>query len=145
MNFSLCTCSDCWCHNGSCYASVTYPTIHECFTACIKSSPLVPHIVHSSKPFLRDAEEKRIFFKIFCLPGNHIIFDRHTQLHGVSKIIFPCNCTSVTYLICDQFHKTPFLNDLSRTDQFRLFRYVSFCSAPRHLTPFRMPHYISFS
>jgi hypothetical protein len=130
--------------NGSCYASVTYLTIREFFTACIKSSAVVPHIVRSSKP-LKDAERKRVFFKIFSLPGAHIIFDRYTQLHGVSKIIFSCNCTSVTYLICTQSHKTPFLNDLSRTDPFRLFRYVSFCSTPRHLTLFRIPHYVSFS
>jgi hypothetical protein len=48
-------------HNGSCYTSVTYPTIRELFTACIKSSLVVPYIVHSSKP-LEDAERKRIFF-----------------------------------------------------------------------------------
>ena len=131
-------------HNGSCYASVAYLTIRELFTACIKSSAVVPHIVHSSKPF-KDAERKCVFFKIYSLPGTHIIFDKHTQLHSVSKIIFSCNYTSVTYLICNQSHKTLFLNDLSRTNPFRLFRYVSFCSAPRHLTPFRIPHYVSFS
>jgi hypothetical protein len=113
----------------------------------------IPPYVTFSSPVLKLAPWFRTWFTLVtpslrcrkkaCCLQNFLTFQiptlSLTATHRYTVCIVCCNCRSVTFLICDQSHKTPFLNDHSMTNPLRLYRYVYFFFCLTSFDPIQCP------